>query len=62
MNAVFAGAHVLTMKDTGRLSFNAQQDRLMCGTKWITPYFVNGTLPPEGTVCEGMQKPFAGSD
>ena len=62
MSAVFDGSQVLTIKGTGHISYRAAQDLTKCATKWIMPYFVDGTLPPEGTVCDGMQKPFAGND
>ena len=61
MSAVFNGSRVLTINGTGHISYRAAQDPTRCASKWITLYFVNGTLPPEGTVCDGMQKPFAGA-
>lgn len=61
MSAEFNGSRVLTINGTGHISFRGAQNPTKCATKWIMPYFLNGTLPPERAVCDGMQKPFAGS-
>lgn len=58
MSTVFSGSRVLTISGTGHLSFNAANDTA-CASKWIVPYFSTGALPPNGTVCQGMQEPFA---
>ena len=58
MAGAFPGSRVLTIKGTGHISHNAVRDS-HCATQWIAPYFRNGTLPPIGTVCDGMQAPFA---
>ncbi|KAF7512022.1 hypothetical protein GJ744_002735 [Endocarpon pusillum] len=57
MSKAFPGSSVLTINGTGHMSYSATQDS-ECAAEWIMPYFRNGTLPPNGTVCEGKQTPF----
>jgi pimeloyl-ACP methyl ester carboxylesterase len=61
MAEAFLGSRVLTVRGTGHISYNAARDT-GCATEWITAYFRDGTLPPDGTVCDGKQAPFASSD
>jgi pimeloyl-ACP methyl ester carboxylesterase len=61
MSEAFPGSRVLTVRGTGHISYNAAGDT-RCATEWITPFFRDGTLPPNGTVCDGNQSPFASSD
>ena len=60
MSAAFPGSGVLTVNGTGHLSYNAAQ-HVKCVADRTAQYFRDGTLPPEGTVCEGMQDPFESS-
>ena len=61
MADAFPGSRVLTIKGTGHISYNAARGT-RCTTEWIAPYFRDGTLPPERTVCDGKQMPFTASD
>ncbi|KAI9786524.1 MAG: hypothetical protein M1816_007906 [Peltula sp. TS41687] len=57
MSEAFPGSGLLTINGTGHISYSATRDQ-ECATRWIAPYFRDGTLPPRGTVCEGKQTPF----
>ncbi len=49
-------ARLLTLRGDGH---GAITDFNPCVLGWFAPYLENGTLPPEGTVCEQGFDPFA---
>lgn len=57
MSEAFPGSSLLTINGTGHTVFNTLQGP-ECFTQHLLPYFVNGTLPPPGTVCQANQRPF----
>ena len=58
MSVAFPGSRVLTVHGTGHISYNAARNPTRCAREWIAPYFRDGTMPSEGMVCDGMQRPF----
>ncbi|KDR74314.1 hypothetical protein GALMADRAFT_250125 [Galerina marginata CBS 339.88] len=55
MSGGFTGSVVLTQNSAGHCSLSAPS---LCTQKYIRQYFVDGTLPEAGTVCEPIGKPF----
>jgi hypothetical protein len=56
MSRGFNGSVVLTQNSAGHCSISAPS---LCTQKYIRQYFVDGTLPDPGTVCEPIGKPFS---
>ncbi|KAK1226883.1 hypothetical protein PQX77_010130 [Marasmius sp. AFHP31] len=54
-SSTFPGSVVLTQDSPGHCSINAPS---VCTAKAIRAYFINGTLPEEGTVCPMDGSPF----
>ncbi|KJA18191.1 hypothetical protein HYPSUDRAFT_45508 [Hypholoma sublateritium FD-334 SS-4] len=55
MSKGFKDSVVLTQNSAGHCSISAPS---LCSQKYIRDYFVDGTLPPPGTVCEPVSQPF----
>ncbi|KAJ7635081.1 TAP-like protein-domain-containing protein [Roridomyces roridus] len=55
MSDVFPGSVVLTQDSPGHCSVSAPS---ICTQKYVREYFINGTLPPLGTVCPVIGSPF----
>ncbi|KAH6693468.1 TAP-like protein-domain-containing protein [Plectosphaerella plurivora] len=55
-SAGFPGSVVLVQKGYGHTSLAAPSD---CANSHVRAYFQNGTLPDQGTECEGQWAPFA---
>ncbi|KAF9449492.1 hypothetical protein P691DRAFT_727897 [Macrolepiota fuliginosa MF-IS2] len=58
MSTRFPGSTVLTQDSPGHTSTGAPS---VCTHNVIKAYFLNGTLPPEGTVCSVISSPFPNS-
>lgn len=48
-----ARTRLLTVGGYGHTVFNPSQ----CASKYITHYFINGQLPPQGTICKQDYQP-----
>ncbi|KAJ7755225.1 TAP-like protein-domain-containing protein [Mycena metata] len=59
MSQGFAGSVVLTQDSAGHCSLSAPS---ICTQKYVHDYFVDGTLPPPGTVCPVIAGPFPAVD
>ncbi|KAI0665891.1 alpha/beta-hydrolase [Trametes maxima] len=57
VHARFGGAGLLVQESYGHCSLAAPS---LCTAKHVREYFVNGTLPEPGTVCEVDELPFVG--
>ncbi|KAF9442532.1 hypothetical protein P691DRAFT_738881 [Macrolepiota fuliginosa MF-IS2] len=55
MSKRFPGSRVLTQDSPGHASISAPS---VCTQSHVRRYFLNGTLPPEGTVCPVISAPF----
>ncbi|KAH9483248.1 Carboxylesterase A [Psilocybe cubensis] len=55
MSKGFKDSVVLTQNSAGHCSISAPS---LCTQKYVRQYFVDGTLPEPGTVCEPLGKPF----
>ncbi|CCM02026.1 uncharacterized protein FIBRA_04102 [Fibroporia radiculosa] len=53
----YGGAGLLVQNSFGHCSLSAPS---LCTAKYIREYFINGTLPEEGTICEVDELPFVG--
>ncbi|KAI0665892.1 alpha/beta-hydrolase [Trametes maxima] len=58
VHARFGGSGLLVQNSYGHCSLSAPS---LCTAKYVRAYFVNGTLPEPGTVCEVDELPFVGS-
>ncbi|PFH44820.1 hypothetical protein AMATHDRAFT_78126 [Amanita thiersii Skay4041] len=54
MSKGFSGSVVLTQDTPGHTSLGGPS---ACTVKYVREYFLNGTLPPEGTVCPALGPP-----
>ncbi|PPQ82828.1 hypothetical protein CVT25_009203 [Psilocybe cyanescens] len=59
MSRGFEGSVVLQQNSLGHCSFAAPS---LCTQQHVRKYFLDGTLPPKGTVCEPISQPFPNSN
>ncbi|KAF8959383.1 TAP-like protein-domain-containing protein [Flammula alnicola] len=59
MSRGFTGSVVLTQDSAGHCSISAPS---VCTQKYVRDYFIDGTLPEPGTVCQPIGQPFPISD
>jgi hypothetical protein len=58
MAGSLARARLLTVDGSGHTALLNPSD---CASRYVSDYLVDGTLPPEGTVCPQNQPPFTTS-
>jgi pimeloyl-ACP methyl ester carboxylesterase len=58
MSRGFSDSIVLTQNSSGHCSISAPS---LCTAKYVRQYFVEGTLPKEGTICQSDSRPFNSS-